>query len=98
MFWAAYLLVPGPTRCKELAEIIEPIGLAFQIQNDLLEYQQFKGVDRLRQTDILEGKKTFLLRVAFDRLNDLDRSFLQLCLSTRTSSDTSISKIETTDR
>ena len=79
---------------RELAELIEPIGLAFQIQNDLIEYQQFKGVDRLRQTDLLEGKKTLLLRAAYDHLVDLDRSFLQLCLSTRTSNDASVSKIE----
>ncbi len=79
---------------QELAELIEPVGLAFQIQNDLIEYHQFKGVDRLRQTDILEGKKTLLLRVAYDHLDDLDRSFLQLCLSTRASNDASISKIE----
>jgi geranylgeranyl diphosphate synthase type I len=79
---------------RELAELIEPVGLAFQIQNDLIEYQKFKGIDRLGQTDILEGKKTFLLRLAYDRLEDLDRSFLQLCLSTRASNDASISKIE----
>jgi geranylgeranyl diphosphate synthase type I len=79
---------------RELAELIEPVGLAFQIQNDLLEYHQFKGVDRLRQTDILEGKKTLLLRAAYDNLVDVDRSFLQLCLSTRTSNDASVSKIE----
>jgi geranylgeranyl diphosphate synthase type I len=79
---------------RELAELIEPIGLAFQIQNDLIEYHQFKGVDRLRQTDLLEGKKTLLLRAAYDHLVDVDRSFLQLCLSTRTSNDASVSKIE----
>jgi geranylgeranyl diphosphate synthase, type I len=79
---------------RELAELIEPVGLAFQIQNDLIEYHQFKGVDRLRQTDILEGKKTLLLRAAYDHLVDVDRSFLQLCLSTRTSNDASVSKIE----
>ncbi len=79
---------------RELAELIEPIGLAFQVQNDLIEYSQFKGVDRLRQTDILEGKKTLLLRAAYERLSDVDRSFLQLCLSTRTSNDASVSKIE----
>jgi geranylgeranyl diphosphate synthase type I len=79
---------------RELVELIEPVGLAFQIQNDLIEYHQFKGVDRLRQTDILEGKKTLLLRAAYDHLADVDRSFLQLCLSTRASNDASVSKIE----
>ena len=79
---------------RELAELIEPIGMAFQIQNDLIEYSQFKGIDRLRQTDLLEGKKTLLLRSAYDHLVDVDRSFLQLCLSTRMSNDASVSKIE----
>jgi hypothetical protein len=32
--------------------------------------------------------------VAYDHLVDVDRSFLQLCLSTRTSNDASVSKIE----
>ena len=90
----ALLAGVGEDLLRELAELIEPVGLAFQIQNDLIEYQQFKGVDRLRQTDILEGKKTLLLRVAYDHLTDVDRSFLQLCLSTRTSNDASVSKIE----
>src|SRR5258708_39272074 len=84
----------GEDVLRDLAELSEPVGRAFQIQNGLIEYQQFKGVDRLRQTDILEGKKTLLLRVAYERLTDVDRSFLQLCLSTRTSNDASVSKIE----
>jgi geranylgeranyl diphosphate synthase type I len=79
---------------RELGELIEPVGMAFQIQNDLIEYQKFKGVDRLGQTDILEGKKTLLLRLAYDRLEDLDRNFFQLCLSTRATNDASVSKIE----
>jgi geranylgeranyl diphosphate synthase type I len=90
----ALLAGAGDDLLRELAELIEPVGLAFQIQNDLIEYHQFKGVDRLRQTDLLEGKKTLLLRVAYDHLDDPDRSFLQLCLSTRTSNDASVSKIE----
>ena len=79
---------------QDLSGLITPIGLAFQIQNDLLEYQKFKGTERLGQRDILDGKKTLLLRVAFDRLDDLDRSFLQLCLSTRASSEAALTKIE----
>ena len=79
---------------NELADLIQPVGLAFQIQNDLLEYQKFKGIDRLGQTDILEGKKTLLLRLAYERLEEVDRSFLQLCLSTRATNEASMSKIE----
>jgi geranylgeranyl diphosphate synthase type I len=90
----ALLAGAGDELLQELAELMEPVGLAFQIQNDLIEYQKFKGVDRLRQTDLLEGKKTLLLRLAYDRLDNLDRSFLQLCLSTRAANDSSVSKIE----
>jgi geranylgeranyl diphosphate synthase type I len=79
---------------QDLAALIAPVGLAFQIQNDLIEYQKFKGVERTGLRDILEGKKTLLLRLAFDRLEDLDRSFLQLCLSTRASSEAALTKIE----
>jgi len=90
----ALLAGVGDDQLRELAELIDPIGMAFQIQNDLIEYSQFKGVNRLQQTDLLEGKKTLLLRAAYDHLVDVDRSFLQLCLSTRTSNDASVSKIE----
>jgi geranylgeranyl diphosphate synthase type I len=79
---------------EELARVINPIGLAFQIQNDLVEYRQFKGVDRLRQTDLLEGKKTYLLRTAFERLEPVDQSILQLCLSSGLPNDASVTKIE----
>jgi geranylgeranyl pyrophosphate synthase len=48
----------------------------------------------MRQTDLLEGKKTLLVRAAYDHLVEVDRSLLQLCLSTRTSNDASVSKIE----
>src|SRR6201996_7284132 len=73
----ALLAGAGEETLAELARLIEPVGLAFQIQ-----YQKFKGVNRLRQTDLLEGKKTLLLHTAYHQLSDLDRSFLQLCLGT----------------
>jgi geranylgeranyl diphosphate synthase type I len=57
-----------------------PVGLAFQIQNDLLEFQHFDLNDVMFQSDLLEGKKTILLRETFERLNETDRSFFQLCL------------------
>jgi geranylgeranyl diphosphate synthase type I len=79
---------------EELSAIIEPVGLAFQMQNDLVEYSHFDLEDRALQTDLLEGKKTFLFRMAYDRLSELDRSFLQLCLTTTTLSDSSILKIK----
>jgi len=56
--------------------------------------QPVQGRGPAAPDDILEGKKTLLLREAYDHLVDVDRSFLQLCLSTRTSNDASVSKIE----
>ncbi len=88
----ALLAGAGEDHLRELEELIAPVGMAFQIQNDLIEYEKFKGTGG--QTDILEGKKTLLLRLAYERLDDLDRSFLQLCLGTRATNEASVSKIE----
>ncbi|MBX7157175.1 MAG: polyprenyl synthetase family protein [Verrucomicrobiae bacterium] len=63
-----------------LETFARPIGMAFQIQNDLLEFQHFDWDDVMFQSDILEGKKTFLLRAAYENLSDTDRAMLQLCL------------------
>jgi geranylgeranyl diphosphate synthase type I len=81
-------------RAQELAEIAEPMGLAFQMQNDLIEYAHFDLTDRALQTDLLEGKKTLLLRCTFERLEPLDRSFLQICLSATALNDSSMVKIK----
>jgi len=63
-----------------IAPIVEPAGLAFQILNDLQEFEQFEVAD-IASSDILEGKKTVLMQTAFSRLSDPDRSLLQMCLS-----------------
>jgi geranylgeranyl diphosphate synthase type I len=82
-----------PERLDDLHRITDPLGLAFQIQNDLIEYSHFLADDRAMPADLLEGKKTLLLRVAFDRMGDMERSFLQLCLSAAPRNDSSILKI-----
>jgi geranylgeranyl diphosphate synthase type I len=74
--------------------VAEPLGLAFQMQNDLQEFSHFDPLDRAMQTDLLEGKKTLLLRLAYERLEPLDRSFLQLCLQAPSIKDSSIIKIK----
>lgn len=63
-----------------LGRVARPAGLAFQIQNDLQEFARFEVSDAEVPSDVLEGKKTLLARTAFDRLNDTDRTMLQLCL------------------
>ena len=94
MVLGALLAGAGPQALLDLAAISEPLGLAFQIQNDLAEFAHFDVMDRALQTDLLEGKKTLLIRAAYDRLNEVDRSFLQLCLGASPVGDSSIRKIQ----
>lgn len=89
----AIFAVATPEALDALTRLTEPLGLAFQMQNDLIEYSHFDLQDRAMQTDLLEGKKTLLLRLAFEQLNEMDRGFLQLCLSSGQLSDSSILKI-----
>ena len=55
------------------------------------EFARFEVSDAEIPADILEGKKTMLMRTAFDRLNETDRSLLQMCLSAGTPSDGTVS-------
>ena len=75
-----------------LGRLARPAGLAFQIQNDLQEFARFEVSDVEVPPDILEGKKTLLIRTAFDLLNETDRGFLQLCFSTGTPTEGTVSK------
>ena len=88
---AAVLAGAGAEELAALARIARPAGLAFQIQNDLQEFARFEVSDAEVPADILEGKKTLLMRTAFDRLNETDRSLLQMCLSAGTPSDGTVS-------
>ena len=88
---AAVLAGAGMEELATLARIARPAGLAFQIQNDLQEFARFEVSDAEIPADILEGKKTMLMRTAFDRLNETDRSLLQMCLSAGTPSDGTVS-------
>lgn len=91
---AAIMAGASPDKADDLAAVMEPLGLAFQIQNDLLEFSHLDGRDQLLPTDLLEGKKTLLVREAYERLGETDRSFLQMCLHASTRNDASISKVQ----
>jgi len=91
---AAILAGAPGEKAEDLAAVMEPLGLAFQIQNDLMEFSHLDGRDQLLPTDLLEGKKTLLVREAYDRLGETDRSFLQMCLHASTRNDASISKVQ----
>ncbi len=78
---------------QAIRQFAEPVGLAFQISNDLQEFRHFEVSDPMFQSDLLEGKKTLLVREAFERLNECDRSFLQLCLDSPSLGEPSIHKV-----
>ena len=75
-----------------LGRLARPAGLAFQIQNDLQEFARFEVSDAEVPVDILEGKKTLLIRTAFDLLNETDQGFLQLCFSAGAPTEGTVSK------
>ncbi len=77
---------------EALSRIARPAGLAFQIQNDLMEFTRFEVSDAEVPADILEGKKTLLMRTAFDLLNETDQGLLQLCFTACGPSEGTVSK------
>jgi geranylgeranyl diphosphate synthase type I len=76
-----------------LVRATTPLGLAFQIQNDLLECRFRDAADLAACADLLEGKKTMVIREAYNRLDDIDRSFLQLCLGSARRSSSTLAKL-----
>ena len=78
---------------EALSGVAQPAGLAFQIQNDLQDFARFEVSDVEVPADILEGKKTLLIRAAFDALSEPDQGLLQLCFSTGTATEATVSKV-----
>lgn len=68
----------GVEDCKiqEISRICEPLGLAFQMMNDLGEF----NLDDAFQSDLIDAKKTMLLLEAYQNLNPMEQSFLELCV------------------
>jgi geranylgeranyl diphosphate synthase type I len=89
---AAILAGASPAQIEALGRIATPAGLAFQIQNDLQEFARFEVSDAEVPADILEGKKTLLMRTAFDQLSQPDQSLLQLCFSAGAATEATVSK------
>lgn len=64
------------SKIQEISRICEPLGLAFQMMNDLGEFT----LDDAFQSDLVDAKKTMLLFEAFQNLNPMEQSFLELCV------------------
>jgi len=89
----ALLAEASPDKVQALREWSSSLGLAFQIENDLLEFKRLRPEDPQNSADLLEGKKTLLLREAYERLNDVEQSFLQMCLATPGRRESAVLKI-----
>ncbi|SDT98187.1 geranylgeranyl diphosphate synthase, type I [Verrucomicrobium sp. GAS474] len=63
----------------DLARVAEPLGLAFQIANDLKDYNDLRP--ETGGADLLLGKRTLLLRLAYERLPEAERPLLRLALA-----------------
>jgi geranylgeranyl diphosphate synthase type I len=83
MVVGAILAGAGKEQIADLARFARPIGLAFQIRNDLLEFERAEDAGKLIVEDIFEGKKTLLLRTAYDKLGKIDKLFLQTCFDAK---------------
>lgn len=63
--------------CRCLYEFAREIGLAFQLQDDLLDSYGDERLGKKIGGDILEGKKTILMIEAFSRANEEQRDVLR---------------------
>ena len=63
--------------CKRLYDFALEVGLAFQLQDDLLDSFGDERLGKKIGGDILEGKKTILMIEAFSRANEEQREVLR---------------------
>ena len=89
---AAILSGADDATLEAIGRVARPAGLAFQIQNDLQEFARFEVSDAEVPADILEGKKTLLMRTAYERLSESDRGLLQLCFGSGQPTEGTVSK------
>ncbi|MFR9602372.1 MAG: polyprenyl synthetase family protein [Rikenellaceae bacterium] len=71
----------------KLDKFATELGLAFQLQDDLLDSYGDEALGKSIGGDILEGKKTFLMITALNRANDEERQKLKTIYKDSTKSD-----------
>ncbi|MGF1679025.1 MAG: polyprenyl synthetase family protein [Candidatus Methylacidiphilales bacterium] len=89
----AVLAGASADKVEALIRFVHSLGLAFQIDNDLLEFRYLDKDLVGFPADLLEGKKTLLVQEAYESLNEVDRSFLQMCLGSERKSEATLIKI-----
>lgn len=81
--------------CQHLYNFAREVGLAFQLQDDLLDSYGDERLGKKIGGDILEGKKTILMIEAFSRANEEQREVLRTTHQRKDLSDAEkISKIK----
>lgn len=73
----ALLAGASDSDCKRLYDFAREVGLAFQLQDDLLDSYGDERLGKKIGGDILEGKKTILMIEAFSRANEEQREVLR---------------------
>lgn len=73
----ALLAGASESDCKRLYDFAREVGLAFQLQDDLLDSYGDERLGKKIGGDILEGKKTILMIEAFSRANEEQREVLR---------------------
>lgn len=89
----AVLAGASEEKIQAIRDFVRPLGLAFQIDNDLLEFRHLDKEITAFPTDLLEGKKTLLVRETFESLDEVDRSFFQMCLGSERQTESTLVKI-----
>ena len=78
---AGALLAGGaPALITGLRAVARPLGLAFQLQDDLLPLRLGDAAGKPALSDLASGKKTWLMTLAFQALDDLGRARLRRCV------------------
>ncbi|MEO0454150.1 MAG: polyprenyl synthetase family protein [Verrucomicrobiota bacterium] len=70
-----------------------PLGLAFQVDNDLQEFRRVDLKNSGFPDDLVEGKRTLLVAEAYQKLDEMDKSFLQMCLGSHERTEARLIKL-----
>ena len=76
--------------CRKLRAFADELGLAFQLQDDLLDSYGDERLGKAIGGDILEGKKTFLMITAMSRADEATREVLRHTYKNSTLSEAQI--------
>lgn len=76
----ALLASARPSVVRSLREVARPLGLAFQLQDDLLPFRLGDAAGKPALADLAAGKKTWMLALAWQALDQMGRARLRRCL------------------